>query len=77
MTVRVGGKQSVVVHGDDNLLSRITTRVRAGSLVIGNTSGSFTTKAPMSVDVTVPSLDALALSGSGVFVVTRPRHAER
>jgi hypothetical protein len=70
VTVRVGGKQSVVVHGDDNLLSRITTKVRAGTLVIGNTPGSFKTRTPMSVEVTVPSLESLALSGSGVLVVT-------
>ena len=40
VTVRVGGTQSVVVHADDNLLSRVTTQVRAGSLVIGNTPGT-------------------------------------
>lgn len=69
VTVRIGAKQSVVVHGDDNLLGRITTQVRAGSLVVGNTPGSFSTKAPMSVEVTVPSLESLALSGSGVLTV--------
>jgi hypothetical protein len=69
VTVHVGGKQSVVVHSDDNLLSRITTQVDAGTLVIGNTSGSFKSRRPMSVDVTVPSLESLALSGSGVLVV--------
>ena len=33
----VGGEQSVVVHADGNLLDRVTTRVRGGKLVIGNT----------------------------------------
>jgi Putative auto-transporter adhesin, head GIN domain len=66
VTVRVGGEQSVVVHADDNLLQSVTTRVQAGSLVIG-TTGSFTTKAPMSVEITVPSLDTLTLSGSGTL----------
>lgn len=70
VTIHVGGRQSVVVHADDNLLSRITTRVKAGSLVIGNTPGAFTSKSPMSVNVGVPSLTALALSGSGVVSTT-------
>ena len=69
VTVRVGGTQSVVVHADDNLLSRVTTQVRAGSLVIGNTPGNLRSRTPMSVAVTVPSLESLSLSGSGVLVV--------
>jgi hypothetical protein len=69
VTVRVGRKQSVVVYADDNLLRRVTTEVHAGSLVIGDTPGSFTTKSPMSVEVAVPSLTALTLSGSGIISV--------
>jgi hypothetical protein len=65
VTVRVGGRPSVVVKADENLLDRITTEVRADSLVIGNTPGSFTTESPLSVEVGVPSLSALALTGSG------------
>ena len=65
--VRVGGKQSVVVHADDNLIDTVTTQVDSGRLVIG-TAGSFTTKSRMYVDITVPSLDALILSGSGNLV---------
>ena len=38
------------------------TRVVAGTLIIGDTGG-FTTRAPMSVGVSVPSLTALKLSG--------------
>jgi Putative auto-transporter adhesin, head GIN domain len=69
VVIRVGEKQSVVVRGDDNLLDRVTTEVQSGTLVVGNTPGSFTTKSPMSVDVTVPTLSAVTLSGSGNFVV--------
>lgn len=65
VTVHVGGKQSVLVHADDNLLGRVTTRVQDGQLAIGNTQGSFATKSPMSVEITVPSLSKLTLSGSG------------
>lgn len=70
VSIHVGGTQSVVVHADDNLIGRITTRVQAGTLLIGNTPGSFTTKSPMSVDVSVPALKALKLTGSGVISVT-------
>ena len=66
VTVVVGGRQSVVVHADSNLVRYVTTRVVAGTLVIG-TTGSFTTRSPMGVEVSVPSLAAVTLSGSGVL----------
>jgi hypothetical protein len=75
VTVAVGGRQSVVVHADNNLMRHVTTRVVAGTLVIGN-AGSFTTKSPMSVEVSVPALTAVTLSGSGEITVTRI-HAPR
>lgn len=68
VAVHVGGKQTVAVSGDDNLLDRVTTQVRNGNLVIDN-HGSFRTSAPMSIEVTVPTLAALTLSGSGTVVV--------
>jgi len=43
VSVVVGGHQSVVVHADSNLMRYVTTRVVAGTLVIG-TTGSFTTR---------------------------------
>jgi hypothetical protein len=70
VVVRVGGRQSVVVHADSNLLSRVTTRVRAGRLVIGDTPGNLNAKTPMFVVVTVPSLDRLSLRGAGNISVT-------
>ena len=69
VTVAVGGRQSVVVHADSNLMRYVTTRVVAGTLVIG-TTGSFTTRSSMSVEVSVPSLAAVTLSGSGKISVT-------
>jgi uncharacterized membrane protein len=65
VTIHVGEAQLVAVHADDNLIDRVTTEVRAGDLVIGNTPGSFTTRSPMSVEVSVPALTALILTGSG------------
>jgi len=70
VTVVAGGPQSVVVHADSNLIRYVTTRVVAGTLVIG-TTGSFTTRTPMGVEVSVPSLAAVKLSGSGAISVTR------
>jgi len=69
VVIQVGGKQSVVVKADDNLLSRVTTKVQSGKLVIGNTPGSLTAKSPMSVVVTVPTLSQLTLAGGGNIVV--------
>jgi Putative auto-transporter adhesin, head GIN domain len=69
VTVVVGAPQSVVVHADTNLLAHVTTTVAGGKLVIANT-GSFTTRTSMDVQVSVPSLAALNLSGSGQLSVT-------
>jgi hypothetical protein len=66
VTIHVGGRQSVVVRADDNLLRHVKTRVRAGTLTIW-TTGSFTTNSPMSVQISTPSLQALTLSGSGAI----------
>lgn len=68
VTVHIREKQAVVVEGDENLIDRVTTEVETGTLVLG-TNGSFTTARPMTVDVTVPTLDAVVLSGSGVLTV--------
>jgi hypothetical protein len=70
VTVRVGAKQSVVVHADSNLLRRVTTRVRSGRLVIGTTPGNLAAKSPMFVAVSLPSLDGLRLRGYGNVSVT-------
>jgi hypothetical protein len=66
--VRVGRAQSVAVTADDNLVDHVTTTVRRDTLVIGN-YGNFTTRSPMAVTVSAPSLDAVTLSGSGTVVV--------
>ena len=67
VTIQVGGGQSVVVHADDNLVDRVTTHVSGGRLVIGNAGGNFTTQRPMLVEITVPAVNELALSGSGTI----------
>ena len=57
VTIHVGAAQSVVVHADDNILDRVTTRVSAGRLLIGNEAGGFTTRSPMRVEVAVPACE--------------------
>lgn len=64
VTVDVGGEQKVVVHADDNLLAIVTTEVEGGMLVVSQ-SESFDAVTPASVEIGVPSLDALRLSGAG------------
>jgi Putative auto-transporter adhesin, head GIN domain len=68
VVIHVGSPLSVAVIGDDNLVGRITTVVRAGRLVIDNI-GNFTTKAAMHVAVSVPSLDGVELGGAGTMTV--------
>jgi Putative auto-transporter adhesin, head GIN domain len=69
VAVVAGGQQSVVVHADSNLIGHIRTRVVAGTLVIDDI-GSYTSKSPMSVQVSVPSLAAVKLSGDGMITVS-------
>jgi putative autotransporter adhesin-like protein len=70
VVIHVGQKRSVVVRADDNLLNSVTTAVKSGTLVIGNTPGSLTARSPMSVVVGVPTLRTLTLAGGGNIVVT-------
>lgn len=68
VSIGVGAPQLVMVRGDDNLLTRVTTTVADGTLVVDN-RGTFQTKAPMSVAVAVPRLTEVMLSGSGTITV--------
>jgi hypothetical protein len=68
VAVQVGQGQAVEVRADDNLVQRITTKVVDGALVIA-TRGSFKAVSPMAIEVTVPELEAVTLSGSGAVRV--------
>jgi hypothetical protein len=68
VTVRVGARQAVVVHADDNLIDRVETTVRDGALVVSE-RGNFSTSSAFTVAVTVPSLDRARLLGSGTIEV--------
>jgi carbon monoxide dehydrogenase subunit G len=62
--VVIGAKRSVSVTTDDNLLPVIETVVKDGTLVIGAKQG-FNTQLGVTVQITVPTLDAVAIHGSG------------
>lgn len=70
--VRVGLPKEVVVHCDDNLLSLITTKVADGTLVVAE-SGSFNSHRGVEVDVAIPSLAGVKLSGTGDLTATGVR----
>ena len=70
VTIRLGQEQSVSVHGDDNLVGLVTTDVESGTLVIDNRPVSLRTRSPMAVEVAMPSVSNLTLSGSGTINVT-------
>src|SRR3954451_16924581 len=70
VSIHVGSEQSVVVHADDNLLDRVATSVDGRRLVVGNERGGgtvVTTETPLRVEVTMPTLDDVTLSGSGLI----------
>jgi hypothetical protein len=68
--VTVGKTQRVVVETDDNILPLIETSVRAGRLVISTKPvTSISPRLPLRVTVTVPSLEAASISGSGSITI--------
>lgn len=68
VTIGIGGVQRVVVHGDEDVIPLVTTEVEDGTLVIAQ-SESFGTESQLSVEVVVPSLDSVRLSGAGTVTV--------
>ncbi len=66
--VEVGPTQAVSVTADDNILPIIETVVSGDTLSIGS-EGSYNTKLGVKVNITVPALDGVSVSGSGNFHV--------
>lgn len=66
--VRVGAAPSLVVEGDGNLLTHVTTEARGATLYIG-TEGRLRSTVPLKITYTVPSLNHLRLGGSGHVTV--------
>lgn len=62
--VRVGGPFSVMVTAEPDVVDRVTTDVRDGTLVIG-ARASYSSQRGVIVEVEVPALDHMALAGAG------------
>ena len=65
ISVRIGPEQKVTVTTDDNLLDNIVTRVRGRHTLQIDTKGSFSTEKGIKIDIVVPSLTYVGISGSG------------
>jgi hypothetical protein len=68
VTIAVGKARSVSVRGDDNLLGRVKTRVEGDTLVIS--TRPYRSKIGIEVEVNVPALKEVELSGSGEMDVS-------
>ena len=67
--VKVGPSQSVELTIDDNLVDLVEFEVRGKTLKI-STEGSFRTRKDVRIDITVPEITSLSLTGSGDIVVS-------
>lgn len=65
----VGEEQSIEISYDDNLIDLITTKVKGKTLYISS-EGSFSSRKSCKIEINVPSLEAVKLSGSGDIEVS-------
>lgn len=63
--VTIGEEQSVSVTTDDNLLDNIETRVRGRHTLLISSHGNYRSRRGVRVDITVPELTSVRISGSG------------
>jgi len=69
VNVSVGGEKSVTVTLDDNLIDMIRTEVVNGELKV-RTEGNYRTSIGLKIEVTVPTLDSVSVSGVGDLTAT-------
>lgn len=62
--IEVSGTESLTIEAEDNLMSRLTSDVRGGRLVLGS-RGAISPTREIVYTVTVVSLEGVAISGSG------------
>ncbi|HEY5160570.1 MAG TPA: head GIN domain-containing protein [Gaiellaceae bacterium] len=67
VSIVAGEARSVTVRGDDNLLGRVKTKVEGDTLVIS--TRRYRSKIGMTVEIGVPALNGVELSGSGTIDV--------
>jgi hypothetical protein len=66
--VTIGPAEPLVVHAQENIQDKLTTDVRSGTLRI-EAKEDFVVAEPVVIDVTVPSLDGISLSGGASIEV--------
>lgn len=62
--------QSLEIEGDDNLLPMVSTEVSNGVLRI-NSVGSYSTRTPMKIKISVPNIEGITANGAGKIEVSR------
>jgi hypothetical protein len=62
--------QTLEIEGDDNLLTMVSTEVSNGVLRINN-SGSYSTRTPMKIKISVPNIEGITANGAGTIEVSR------
>ena len=66
--IRFGPTHSLVIAADDNILPLLTSEVEDGTLKLSS-RGSYRTRGPIKVWITVPNLDSYQSFGSGDAVI--------
>ncbi|SDD41717.1 MULTISPECIES: head GIN domain-containing protein [Kordiimonas] len=67
--IKVGGTQSVRVVADSDIIEHVETKIKGDGLRIGMERGNYRNIKRMTVYITVPSLDAAGIHGSGDMLV--------
>jgi len=68
--IAFGESESLVIEAEDNIIPLIETKAENGKLIIGTKSGaSYSSTKGVKVHVTLKSLEAVSLSGSGSLTV--------
>jgi len=71
VTVTIGDEPGLVITAGENVIDRLTSDVVDGVLVLGASGPWFGTLGTVTYDLTVPSLEAVTVSGSGDVTVGR------
>lgn len=69
MIVTIGDKQSLTIEADDNILPLIDTGVKGDKLEISS-HGSYSTRTPIKITITVAALNEARVAGSGSISAT-------
>jgi|GEM_PF-481722 len=67
--IKVGGKQSVRIKADSDIIEHIETKIKGDALRIQMERGNYRNIRHMTVYITVPSLEAVGVHGSGDMTI--------